>query len=86
VCSSDLDGFPLSSNPVRTRHSTSEIEIRLQNIEYQLISDKPLGANQMFIRGSVFMPGAGWQRSRRDYIRAASKFDVPTDTGVVFSN
>jgi hypothetical protein len=73
--------FRVDSTPLSSTNN-----IRLNYLEYQVVSDQPFGNNQMKIVGSVRHPQAGWQRSRRDYIRPTNRFQVPSDTGVVFTN
>lgn len=82
-----LEGFDLKSEPIAHNGNPAN-EKQINRIQWQVISDKPLGNHKAQVTGSIFHPNAGWQTNdpRFIYAKNPTNNQAPKDTGVVFSN
>jgi hypothetical protein len=84
-----FENFPLASNPIvpgYTDSTGSAVNLSLKKLEWQILSDVPIGTNKSFINGSVKHPTAGWQRSVGIKSKSPAKGTVPNNPGTVFTN
>ncbi len=66
--------------------TTERTRWRIPYIEYQLVSDRPLGNDQLYIQGQIKHPsGKTFMQIKELGMTPSSKY-APTDTGTVFSN
>jgi hypothetical protein len=81
-----FENTKISSNKITV--NGNNIKLDLRQIEFQLISDGPLGNNRMVVMGAAKHPaGNSWQSLIRPYtIEQKDMKNLPRDTGIVFSN
>lgn len=77
---------PLKSEKQIKRGNTEAQHYKAGHIEYQLVSDRPIGNDRQYVQGRIKHPtGQLFRRVEEKGVFPSSKY-APKDTGIVFSN